>query len=87
MVAHSGLPSGLHRLTDKSNETQQTLEKERTAYAQDKKLLEGTIVSITQSEMSSRSDQASREREIREQMERAKASSRSMLSIPKLTHL
>ena len=83
----SSLQDEMSRLTAKSKETRQTLEKERAAYAEDKRLLEDAIVAITHSEVSSRSDQASREKEIREQMERAKASSRSMLSIPKLTHL
>ncbi|KAL5482794.1 MLP1_9 [Sanghuangporus weigelae] len=69
----SSLQDEMTRLNTKNGELQQTLEKEREAYAQDKKMLEDTIVDITNIEMSSRTDQTSRENEIREQMERAKA--------------
>lgn len=62
----------LARLTDKNSELQQTLEKERTTFAQDKKTLEDTIVDITNAEATSRTDQTSREDEIRQQAERAK---------------
>ncbi|KAL5512816.1 hypothetical protein ACEPAG_3082 [Sanghuangporus baumii] len=68
----SSLQDEMTRLNTKNDELQQTLEKERETYAQDKKMLEDTIVDITNSEMSSRTDQTSRENEIREQMERAK---------------
>ena len=83
----SSLQDEMSRLTAKSKETRQTLEKERAAYAEDKRLLEDAIVDITHSEVSSRSDQASREKEIREQMERAKASSRSTSDISNLNRL
>ena len=83
-MKRGNLHGEISRLTAKSKEAQQTLEKERAAYAQDEKLLKGTIVCITQSEMSSRSDQASRGEEIRGQVERAKASHRSTPGIPKL---
>ena len=46
----------MSRFTGKSKETQQTLEKEHTAFVQDKKMLEDSIVDITYSEMSSRSN-------------------------------
>ena len=83
----SSLQDEMSRLTAKSKETRQTLEKERAAYAEDKRLLEDAIVDITHSEVSSRSDQPSREKEIREQMERAKASSLSTPDISNLNRL
>ena len=83
----SSLQDEMSRLTAKSKETRQTLEKERAAYAEDKRLLEDATVDITHSEISSRSDQASREKEIREQMERAKASSLSTPDISNLNRL
>ena len=49
----------INRLNGKNNEIQQTLEKERAAYAQDKKLLEDTIIDITTSEANSRCHEAS----------------------------
>ena len=49
------------------------MEKERAAFAADKKTLEDTIVDITNAEANSRTDQASRDLELREQAERAKA--------------
>ncbi|KAL5524681.1 MLP1_8 [Sanghuangporus sanghuang] len=69
----SSLQDEITRLNTKNGELQQTLEKERETYTQDKKMLEDTIVDITNAEMTSRTDQTSRENEIREQMERAKA--------------
>ena len=83
----SSLQDEMSRLTAKSKETQQTLEKERAAYVEDKRLLEDAIVDITHSEISSRRDQASREKEIHEQMERAKASSLSTPDISNLNRL
>jgi nucleoprotein TPR len=49
------------------------MEKERATFAADKKTLEDTIIDITNAEASSRTDQATRDAEIREQAERAKA--------------
>ncbi|KAH8108682.1 TPR/MLP1/MLP2-like protein-domain-containing protein [Phellopilus nigrolimitatus] len=63
----------LNRLNERNADLQQTLERERAAFAQDKKTLEDTIVDITNAEMNTRTDQASRESDVREQMERAKA--------------
>ena len=40
----------ISRLTARNKETQQTLERERATFAQDKKLLEDAIVDITNSE-------------------------------------
>ena len=71
----------------KNTELQQTLDRERAAFAQDKKMLEDTIVDITNAEASSRTEQASRESELREQMERAKASSLSTPDISNLNRL
>ena len=68
------LEDEIKRLTAKSAEQQQLLEQERLSYAQDKKALEDTIVDITNAEASSRTDQATRENDLREQMERMKVS-------------
>lgn len=62
------------RLADKNSELQQTLESERTQFLQDRKTLEETIVEITENQMTARTDQTSREGEVREQMERVKVS-------------
>ena len=59
----------IDRINAKNGELQQALEKEKVA----RKALEDTIVDITNAEANSRTDQASRENDIREQMERAKA--------------
>ena len=68
----STLQEDLETLNVKNTELQQTLDRGRAAFAQDKKMLEDTIVDITYAEASSRTEQASRESELREQMERAK---------------
>ncbi|KAI6151410.1 hypothetical protein EDD17DRAFT_1636802 [Pisolithus thermaeus] len=52
-------------------EIQQALEVERTAWVNDKKTLEGTIVELSTSERSSESDRTAHEREIRELEQRA----------------
>ena len=57
------------------------LDKERTAYIQDKKALEDTIVDITNAEANSRNDQAARESDIREQMKRLKVSYAKLLFV------
>ncbi|KAL6308319.1 hypothetical protein BKA93DRAFT_560042 [Sparassis latifolia] len=59
--------------TEKYGEVHRTLDTERVAWANDKKTLEDTIVDITTSEKNSESDRASRETEIRQQEQRAKA--------------
>ncbi|KAL5511024.1 hypothetical protein ACEPAG_3743 [Sanghuangporus baumii] len=69
----SSLQDEMTRLNTKNNGLQQMLEKERETNTQDKKMPEDVIVDITNSEMSSRTDQTSRENEIQEQMECAKA--------------
>ena len=51
------------------------LDRERAAFAQDKSMLEGTIVDITRAEASSQMEQAFRESECREQTERARCTS------------
>ncbi|KAI0087040.1 hypothetical protein BDY19DRAFT_324018 [Irpex rosettiformis] len=61
------------QLNQKHSELKETLAKERAAWLQDKKTLEETIVDITTSERSSESERASRENEIKELEERAKA--------------
>ncbi|KAI5123451.1 hypothetical protein M0805_008822 [Coniferiporia weirii] len=66
------LQEELDRLNGKNADLQQTLERERAAFNQDKKTLEDTIVDITNAGMNSQADQASRESDVREQMERAK---------------
>ncbi|KAI0693206.1 hypothetical protein BC835DRAFT_1276339 [Cytidiella melzeri] len=63
----------LAQLSQTNTELKATLAAERSAWAQDKKTLEDTIVDITTSERSSESDRASRENEIRELEDRAKA--------------
>ena len=59
----------LVKLNEKHSELKETLNKERSAWAQDKRTLEETIVDITTSE----SERASREGEIKELEERVKA--------------
>ena len=62
----------LARLNEKNTEVQQTLEKERSSFAADKKLLEETIIDITNSGANSQADQAAREDELKKQRDRAK---------------
>lgn len=62
----------LAHLTAKHNDLQKTLETERTAWTNDKKTLEDTIVDMSTSEKHSDSDRTSRENEVRQQEERAK---------------
>nr|UPW42857.1 nucleoprotein MLP2 [Hypsizygus marmoreus] len=54
-------------------ELQKTFETERNAWANDKKTLEDTIVDMSTSEKNSESDRTTRESEVRQQEERAKA--------------
>lgn len=65
------LQEKINELDKKNSELGDHLEKERAMFAQDKRDLEETILDITNSAVSSRSDQATRESEVREQMERA----------------
>ena len=55
----------LQQWTNKFNDLQKTLETERSAWANDKKTLEDTIVDMTTSERHSESDRATHEREVR----------------------
>lgn len=57
---------------EKHAELQRLLEAERIAWANDKRTLEDAIVDMSTSEKHSESDRASRENEVREQVERAK---------------
>ncbi|KAJ7689165.1 hypothetical protein B0H17DRAFT_1012272 [Mycena rosella] len=63
----------LVQFTAKYNELQKSLETERTAWTNDKKVLEDTIVDLSTSEKHSENDRSSRESEVRQQEERAKA--------------
>ncbi|TDL22268.1 hypothetical protein BD410DRAFT_789007 [Rickenella mellea] len=67
------LEQDMVRLSDKNSDLSKTLETERAVFASDKKTLEDTIVDITNAEMSSRSDQTSRQSEVHQLEERAKA--------------
>ncbi|KAG6916320.1 hypothetical protein DXG01_007370 [Tephrocybe rancida] len=60
-------------LTAKYQELQKTFESERVAWTNDKKTLEDAIVDMTTSERHSESNRNSRETEVRQQEERAKA--------------
>ncbi|PBK97398.1 hypothetical protein ARMGADRAFT_637587 [Armillaria gallica] len=64
---------GAVQATAKLNELQRTFEVERTAWTNDKKTLEETIIDLSTSEKHSESDRTSREQEVRLQEERAKA--------------
>lgn len=61
------LQEELIRLKEKNAEIQQVLEKEHSAFAADKKLLEDTIVDITNCGANSQAEQAAREDELRRQ--------------------
>jgi hypothetical protein len=65
----------LAQFTAKYNELQKSFETERTAWNNDKKVLEDTIVDLGTSEKYSASDRTSRENEVRQLEERAKVSS------------
>lgn len=65
----------LAELATKYSDLQKTFEAERTAWTNDKKTLEDTIVDMSTSEKHSESDRASRESEVRQQEERAKVCS------------
>lgn len=60
-------------VNEKYAELQRTLESERIAWTNDKKLLEGAIVDMTTSERSSESDRAVHQGEVRQLEERAKS--------------
>ncbi|KAK0440023.1 uncharacterized protein EV420DRAFT_1279341 [Desarmillaria tabescens] len=64
---------GAIQATAQLNELQKTFEIERTAWTNDKKTLEETIIDLSTSEKHSESDRTSREQEVRLQEERAKA--------------
>ncbi|KAI6016240.1 TPR/MLP1/MLP2-like protein-domain-containing protein [Pisolithus marmoratus] len=61
----------LQQAKAKVTEIQQTLESERTAWTNDKKILEGTIVELSTSERISESDRTAHERDLRELEHRA----------------
>ncbi|KAI6139407.1 hypothetical protein BKA82DRAFT_25515 [Pisolithus tinctorius] len=61
----------LQQAKAKVTEIQHTLENERTAWANDKRILEGTIVDLSTSERVSENDRTTHEREIRELEQRA----------------
>lgn len=63
---------GAVQATAKLNELQRTFEVEQTAWTNDKKTLEETIIDLSTSEKHSESDRTSREQEVRLQEERAK---------------
>ncbi|KAJ7236740.1 hypothetical protein B0H12DRAFT_1139991 [Mycena haematopus] len=62
----------LAQFTAKYNELQKSFETERTAWLNDKKVLEDTIVDLGTSEKHSESDRTSRETEVRQLEQRAK---------------
>ncbi|KAF7348346.1 Protein MLP1 [Mycena sanguinolenta] len=62
----------LAQFTAKYNELQKSFETERTAWLNDKKVLEDTIVDLGTSEKNSESDRTSRENEVRQLEQRAK---------------
>ncbi|KAK0441608.1 hypothetical protein EV421DRAFT_2082889 [Armillaria borealis] len=64
---------GAVQATAKLNDLQKTFAVERTAWTNDKKTLEETIIDLSTSEKHSESDRTSREQEVRLQEERAKA--------------
>ncbi|OSD07459.1 hypothetical protein PYCCODRAFT_1456277 [Trametes coccinea BRFM310] len=74
----------LTQLSQANTELQQQFDSERTAWANDKRTLEDTIVDMSTSAQSSQSDRSTWEAEIRQQEERAKAAeerySREVLS-------
>ncbi|KAI6030410.1 hypothetical protein F5J12DRAFT_800153 [Pisolithus orientalis] len=61
----------LQQAKAKVTEIQHTLENERTAWANDKRILEGTIVDLSTSERVSENDRTTHEQEIRELEQRA----------------
>jgi len=61
------------RLRETHDCSYQEFEKERKTWTEDKKLLEDTIADMTTSERSIESDRASRESEVRQLEDRAKA--------------
>ncbi|KAF7298841.1 hypothetical protein MIND_00831800 [Mycena indigotica] len=63
----------LAQFTAKYNELLKTTEEERKAWKEDKKVLEDTIAEISSSEQTSANDRSSREHQIRELEDRAKA--------------
>ncbi|KAH0586397.1 Nucleoprotein TPR [Termitomyces sp. J132] len=63
----------LRESTVKYNDLHKSFEAERVAWANDKKTLEDTIVDMSTSEKNSESDRTSRENEVRQQEERARA--------------
>ena len=64
--------SELVQMTEQQHSLQQTLDTERSAWANDRRTLEDTIVDLSTSEQHSLSDRTVRETEVRQQEERAK---------------
>lgn len=62
----------LNEIRSQYNEAQKSFETERTAWINDKKTLEDTIVDMSTSEKHSESDRSSREQELRSLEDRAK---------------
>ncbi|KAI0736332.1 hypothetical protein C8Q72DRAFT_803970 [Fomitopsis betulina] len=63
----------LAQWTQKSTDLQRTLETERVAWTNDRKILEDTIIDMSTSERNTENDRVSRESEVREQEQRARA--------------
>ena len=64
----------LAQLKGKQDELQKTFDIERTAWANDKKTLEDTIVDLSTSERNAETDRSSREDDIRQLEDRTKVS-------------
>jgi nucleoprotein TPR len=62
----------LVQMAEQEHSLQSTLDTERTAWANDRRTLEDTIVDLSTSEQHSLSDRTVRETEVRQQEERAK---------------
>ncbi|TFY64347.1 hypothetical protein EVJ58_g2677 [Rhodofomes roseus] len=63
----------LDQLSQKHAELQRTLETDRIAWANDRKTLEDTIIDMSTSERNTENDRVSRESEVRQQEQRARA--------------
>ncbi|KAF7299642.1 hypothetical protein HMN09_00969600 [Mycena chlorophos] len=74
-----GTQQDLQQFTAKYNELLQNIEAERKAWKEDKKMLEDTIAEISSSEQNSVDDRTSRENQIRQLEERARALRRPTL--------
>ncbi|KAL5512259.1 hypothetical protein ACEPAG_8346 [Sanghuangporus baumii] len=69
----SSVQDEITRLSTQNGDFLQRLEKEHEVFTQDRKMLEDTVIDITNAEMGSRTGQSSHENEIRERMQHAKA--------------